>query len=220
MKKFFSISQWILLIVVFSLVWSCSKNEDPTPQIQVPSVTYTSTTLEAIAFQASSSPVPSLSWNGNQGSFSLGAPVNGLNINSTTGVLNWTNQLPIATHNVQVIASNSAGQTVIDLIIKNNLEGTFTGVYNQVNFFEFDFLPNGDFHLRTNDENNPDTATGTWTITNNTLIANFIFDDSPSLFSISGNFTMGTTITFSGDLFNGFDADPAKVRGTFSTTLN
>ena len=220
MKNLFSLSRWMFLVVTFTLFWSCSKNDDPSPVIQSPSVSYSSTTLNATSFQASTSPVRSLNWNGDQGNFSLGSTLTGLNINSTTGVLNWTNELPIGTHMVQVIAANSAGQTVVTITINNRLEGTFTGVYNDVNFFELDFFPNGNFHLRTNDENNPETATGTWTITNNTVIANFIFDDSPSLYSISGDFSIGTTVTYSGYVFNGYNALPANQRATFTTTLN
>jgi len=74
-----------------------------------------------VFFQAGNSDAPRLNWNGNQGNFSLSSTIDGLSINSTTGVLSWTNSLPIGTHNIQIIATNSAGQTTSNITINNTL---------------------------------------------------------------------------------------------------
>lgn len=124
----------IILLLVITLVTSCSSDDDATA-VQTPSVTYTATTLEAIFFQAGSSDAATVNWNGNQGDFSLSSTINGLSINSWTGVINWTSSLPYGTHNLQAIAVNSAGQSAIDITINNPFQGIFTGTKNTIDFF-------------------------------------------------------------------------------------
>ena len=126
MKK--TIKTRFVLIIAITFFIACSN--DDTPPVSTPTVTYSDTTINATLFQEGNSSAPTVNWNGNQGSFSLTSTIEGLNINTTTGVLNWTKLLAPKIHNVEVIATNSEGQIIINLTINNPFQGFFIGGIN------------------------------------------------------------------------------------------
>ena len=208
----------IILLFALTLIMSCS-NEDDSPTISSPSVTYASTNLEALFSQIGNSAAPNVNWNGNQGSFSLASTTEGLNINSTSGVINWTKMLPIGNHNVQVIATNSSGQTTINLTINNPFQGEFIGDYDSFNYFSLDFNSNGTINIKANDESNPSLASGTWALTGNNILINYSYDNGDD-YSLNGTLSQTPTqASLSGDWFYDFDAVPANQSGIYSVSL-
>jgi len=216
-----TIKTTIILIITLCFLTSCSTDDDTaSPTISAPSVTYSSTNVNATFFQEGNSTVPTVNWNGNQGAFSLASTINGLSINSTTGVLNWTKELAPDTYNLQVIATNSAGQTSINITIHNPLQGTFTGVYDDISFFEIQFNPDGSLELRANDETNPTLATGTWTLNSTNILIDYTYDAGGD-YSLSGTLTQSaTTATYAGDWFYNHGAVAASQGGDFTMSMD
>jgi len=209
-----------LIILSFLMFASCSKNDDTTlPDAQAPSVSYSTTNIDAVFFQTGNSPVPTLNWNGNQGTFSLSTTIPGLSVNTTTGILNWTRDLPMGTHNLQVIATNSVGQTAIDLTINNPLQGIFTGTYDNTNFFEVEFNPNGTLILRAEDPVNPYLASGNWTKNGSTIDLDYTYDGGGD-YSLSGTVNTGSSAIYSGNWFYDHGTVSGNEGGVFEMTLD
>jgi hypothetical protein len=162
------------LLLISSL--GCEQVDDITGGADTPSVTYPATTLDADFYKPGSSAAPTINWNGDQGSISLASTLDGLSINSTTGQLQWTKMLPPGTHRVDVVVSNSEGQVVVPMTLQNPLSGTFTGTYDNFNFFSFDLLQDGSIRLRADDENDPATGSGTWTYENGKVRAVYAYE--------------------------------------------
>jgi hypothetical protein len=178
-------------LLVFSM--GCEQIDDLSGGADTPTVTYPSTTLEATFYQAGSSSAPTLAWNGDQGTITLGGtPVEGLSVNSTTGQLQWTKLLPPGTHQVDVIVSNSEGQVVVPMTVENPLAGTFTGTYSNTDYFSFDLNADGTVAVRANNASIPDEATGTWTLDGDEVKAVYTYDGDYS-YSFGG--TLGQTAT-------------------------
>ena len=152
--------------------------------------------------------------------FSLTSSIIGLSINTTTGVLNWTKDLPLGTHEVEVVATNNAGQTSKILTLNNPLQGIFTGTYDSSEFLELEFNANGTIVLRTNDETSPDTATGTWEREGDTITVNYTYDSGSSNYSLLGTLDIGTTAIYSGDWYVGHGAISGNKNGAFEAILN
>ncbi len=208
----------IILLFALTLIMSCS-NEDDSPTISNPSVTYASTNVDAMFSQIGNSAAPTVNWNGNQGSFSLASTTEGLSINSTSGVLNWTKMLPIGNHNIQVIATNSSGQTTINITINNPFQGEFVGDYGSSNYFSLDFNSNGTINIKANDESNPSLASGTWTLTGNNILINYTYDVGGD-YSLNGTLSQTSSqATLNGNWFFDFNAVPANQGGVYSVSL-
>ncbi len=218
-------SIYVILIAGLITFGSCSLLDDDDP-VQPPSVTYSETTLHATFFQAGKSLAPEINWNGNQGSFSLSTPVSGLSVNTTTGVLNWTKDLPLGTHDVEIVVANNTGQKIVNITLNNPLQGIFTGTITTTTSpglpFELEFYPDGNlsgFFVR--DEI---SFTGTWTRSGSTIQVNYTYDDeSPSLsgnqVSLKGIIEIGIQPVYTGEWHHGHNqaSDP---RGSFEVTLN
>jgi len=210
----------ITIIVLATIIFfnSCNSDDDATV-IQTPSVTYSEMNINATFFQEGNSSAPTINWNGNQGTFSVTNTIIGLTINPTTGVLNWTKLLPNGTHSIEVVATNSVGQTTVNLTLNNPFQGIFTGTYNTTQvFFEIEFNIDGTMLVRINDEINPDIGTGTYTISNNTVLGDGTF--TSQIFSISSIVIQSTSVAsltgnmgFSGGLLDGISIP-------FETTMN
>lgn len=213
-------SKFALLALTFLTIASCSSDDEVSSSIQPPTLSYAATTLDATFFEAGNSATPTLNWNGNQGSFSLTTLITGLNINTTTGTLTWTKNLSLGTHNLEVVATNSAGQTTVYLTLNNPLQGNFTGNYDGSSFFEIEFNSNGTAIIRANSSENPDLATGTWTNTGSTLNIDYTYDNALDKYSLSGTLTTGTSVTYSGNYFFGHDTISGNQAGTFEVILD
>jgi len=220
MKSFILKSITPLFVISMLVFTSCNKEEDP-PLVEVPSVEYSTTTYDGIFYQAGNSVTPSISWNGNIGSISLTTTISGLTINNTTGVVSWTENFPPGIHEIEIVVSNSAGQSTAYLIVNNRLHGTFTGTYDNLYFFEIEFNQNGTILLLAEDgENNEYTGTGNWAIDGPTISIDYTYDELLTEFSLSGTISIGTGVLYSGTWYNGHGAIPGNEGGVFEVGLN
>jgi len=217
MKKLILKVKYAVMIVLFVTTISCSK-EDPAPTVSIPNVSYASPTIEAAFFEAGHSTSPTVSWNNNQGLFSLATAVEGLSINASSGVLNWTKALPKGEHNVEVIAKNSAGQTSIGLTLKNALHGQFIGVYDSTKIFKVKLIADGSIEvIAGNDDSN--LATGTWSIDGNSVKADYSFPHHGD-WSFKGTLTQTESkVTLIGDYYSEHGIIPANKSGDFNVVL-
>lgn len=218
MKKILFKSKLILLCVAFLTVASCSTDDDA-PAAKLPTVSYAVSTFESTFFQAGFSGVPTTNWNGDQGSFSLVTPLTGLSINATNGTLVWTKDLPIGTHNIQVLATNSNGQTITNVTINNPFQGVFTGILRDSgNDLSLDINFNTDETVLISVQDTPQNQTGTWIKNGNTIEVDFTFADTGDAFKFLGFLSIGTNAVYAGNWTN----NPVlpNTGDTFSVTLN
>jgi len=203
-----------LLILSILTLTNCSNNDDGSDDITSPNVTYSSTIYDATFFQEGNSDAPNLNWNGDQGSFSIINPISGLTIGTSTGVLNWTKDLPIGKHIVQVLATNSSGQTSSDITINNSLQGVFKGTLNisstNILDFELEFNADGTLIYNVISATNTEIGTGTWE-NNGTTIKGILQPASEPQIEFSGTLYTDTTPTFIGNVGTGSNAIPFKV---------
>lgn len=204
----------VTLLVGIFLFLACSTDDDSSAA-QVTSVIYNETIINTTFFQEGSS-APTVNWNGNQGSFSLAGTIQGVSINTTTGVLSWSKLLAPKTHVVQVIATNSEGQTTITITLKNPLQGVFTKINNPTESIEIEFNTDNTMVMRTIDTSitgTTDARSGTYTINDNTILVDFM-DNSG--FSLIGPLTQSTSVaTYSIDLIYS-----GTVAASFEVTMN
>ena len=193
-------STFIVLLLLTAL--GCEQIDDLAGGgIDKPSVTYSSTSFEADFFESGSSSSPSIDWNGEQGTVTLGTTLAGLRINSTTGKLEWTKMLPPGTHDVDVVVANSEGQVVVPVTITNPLAGTFDGTYAGAYDYTLEFDPSGGLIARADGE----TATGSWEIIDSELIAYYAYDAYPDIdYSLRADIEQtNSEATISGEYYNG-----------------
>ncbi|MBU2927947.1 hypothetical protein [Winogradskyella psychrotolerans] len=203
MKTILFKSKLIRLFIAFLIFASCSK-DDESSTVDIPTVNYTATNFDATFFQTGNSTAPIIDWNGDQGTFSLSAPLAGLNIDSINGILSWDKTLPIGIHNLQVIITNSAGQTVKNITLSNPLQGVFTGfiINGNSEYLEMEFFSDGTIIVKLEDSGSPPTAYGTWTKNNTTIIANLTNPENGVQASFSGTLTIDTTAKYTGNLYS------------------
>jgi hypothetical protein len=215
MKELKIIIRTLMLIVISGAFLTSCNNDDDT---NAPMVTYSITNLDATFFTPGNSAAPQIDWGGNQGTFSLAAPVTGLSVDATTGILNWTKDLPIDTHNVEVLASNSAGETPTNLTLNNPLQGLFIGNYDETGYFEIEF--NSDNTAVVTEVDNMDNTivgTGIWTKTGATISIDY--DNLGELWSLLGTLTTETNAVYSGEWYYGHGAISGNEGGTFEVIL-
>ena len=210
MKTLLLKSKTIILVLTFLTFTFCSSDDD----ILAPSVTYSTTVFDATFFQEGNSDAPNLNWNGNQGSFSLATPILGLKVDSTTGTLNWTDELPIGSHAIQVLATNSAGQTSSNVTINNPFQGAFRGTLELNSkdnaILELEFNADNTFIYGINNGTELQTGTGTWEKSAN--IVEGVFENaSDDKFVFSGKLTIDPIPRYEGDLKAGSRSFPFEV---------
>lgn len=176
--------------------------------VDKPSVTYSSTTFTADFFQGGSSASPSIDWNGEQGTVTLGTTLTGLSVNSTTGRLEWDKTLPPGTHDMEVVVANSEGQVVVPVTIENPLMGTFEGTYAQSYPYVLEINQDGSLTVLADGE----TASGSWKINNGEVIAYYIYDNYPDLdYSLRADIEQtNAEATVTGEYYNG-EYDPTST---------
>lgn len=217
MKTYFL--QTVIALIISTLLISCGLTDDE-EAVLAPSLTYSSTNASAIFFKEGNSQPPTITWNGNQGTIALSNNIEGLSINSTTGVINWNNQLKPGDYSFNVIATNSAGQTIVSFNLSNPLQGTFTGTYSGSSFFEFEFNSDGTIIVRANSESNPDVGSGTWQLNNDTLTADYTYDVGNDEYSLSGMLNQtNTKVVYTGNWYSGHGAEDGNEGGEFEVVL-
>lgn len=210
----------IMLLFISTTIFTSCKKERTTPDVETASVSYASTNLEAIFYQSGNSATPSLDWNGNQGSFSITSPVDGLSINTTTGALSWTKLLALGTYAIEVVATNSAGNTLVNITLTNILQGVFTGTYSGNIYQQFDYKTDGTVSIKATDETTPDLASGTWEIDGDEVTSDYTYDFGGA-YSIKGTLVQtNANATISGQWYYGHGAIDGEEGGPFEHTLD
>ncbi len=200
---------------------SCGLTDDDEDTVMSPSLTYPSTNLMATFFEAGNSEAPTISWNGNQGTLSLSSSIEGISLNSTNGVLNWNRQLAPGDYNMNVIATNSEGQTVANINLSNPFQGTFIGTYGGTVYFMFEFNSDGTLEVAANNENDPDVGSGTWELNNDVLTADYTYDTSGEEYSIKGTLTQtNDQAKISGNWYFEFGAQDGNEGGEFEIFID
>jgi len=210
MKTLLLKSKTIILVLTFLTFTFCSSDDD----ILAPSVTYSTTVFDATFFQKGNSDAPNLDWNGDQGSFSLVTPMSGLKVDSTTGALHWTEELPIGSHAIQVLATNSAGQTSSNVTINNPFQGNFRGTLElnskDTAILELEFYADNTFIYGINTGTELQTGTGTWE-KSATIIEGVFENASEDKFVFSGKLAIDPVPRYKGDLIGGSKSFPFEV---------
>ncbi|MCX7550662.1 Ig domain-containing protein [Xanthomarina sp. F2636L] len=209
----------MILVLLLTLTMSCS-NDDDSPEATSPSVSYNTATINATFFQDGNTNAPTVNWNGNQGTFSLVNSMDGLSINTTTGVISWTKTLAAGEHEIQVVANNSAGQTTSYFTLKNLLQGEFIGVIDQSAYFAIEFFTDGTIEIKAS--NPPEPAYyGTWVLTDDEILANLTLVEVPTeQYSLRGNLLQtNTSATYSGSIFWEHNAHPDNEQFPFVVVL-
>ncbi len=209
------------LIMITLLASSCKKDDGPS--VSRPTITYDSNDIEA-TFQQLGNTIPTIDWNGETGTLELIQSYSGgipnLSFDTTTGIISWTKLLGEGYWVFDIVATNSAGSTTLEMSIDNTLQGTFTGIYNTSAYFQIIFSTDHSAIIHSDSITNPDVGTGTWTITNEDVVKiNYSYDNGVS-YSLKGNLLRNTTsVVYSGDLYRGFDTVDANLIGTFNVIL-
>ncbi|MGB5943401.1 MAG: hypothetical protein WBG71_11015 [Leeuwenhoekiella sp.] len=207
-------------LIIFSamLLTSCSEEDIDalTQRKQPPSVTYSETTLQSDFYTAGNSAAPTIDWNGDQGTLSLQDKIEGIDINTTTGVVSWSKLLEPGTHDVVVVVSNSEGQTSINMTIINEFEGIFVGTYNSYNPYLLNFLADGTIIVNADGT----TASGTWSLQDDgTITAYYVYDGFSLDFTLDGELIITTSsVILEGNWYDGDDTSGGPV-GNYSVIL-
>lgn len=179
----------IMIALVLPILSNCSK--DDSQIISAPTVSFASTNFETTFFKSGNTSVPTVNWNGNQGTFNLSSMINGVTVNTSTGVISWSKELPLGINNIELIGSNSAGQVSVNITIENIFQGTFKGGYNDnPNSTILDINDQIYVFSSTGEVTSNKGFNGTWTKSGNTI--NTLF---PKTNGISG-YTEVYTLTY------------------------
>lgn len=213
----------IFFASVLILSQSCSKDDDG-PTVTAPNVLFSNTQITATFFQAGSSEVPTIDWNGEQGSVAIIPEIEGLTVDDQTGQLIWTNMLAPRQYSFQLVATNSAGLSTTDITIDNYLEGEFVGDYsyngNTVDFYyNITFYPNGSMSIK--DDSGSVLAVGEWVfLPSGNLLTNYTYANGDEFSTFGDLFHTVNNVTYSGTWHNGFNAIQANEAGTFSVVMD
>ena len=199
---------------------ACDSIDDLSGGADAPEVTYGSTTYEADFYEPGNSSVPSIDWNGAQGTVSLGSNIEGLSVNSTTGQLQWTKLLPPGTHEVEVVVANSEGQVVVPISINNPLAGSFAGtIYENDDPYDLaiDFNADGTAIVVPNTFE----YTGTYVVQeDDSVLVNLVRSSDSFKISLLGQITQTAShVTYSGNYYLSHDADPDEKLENFTVDL-
>lgn len=210
------------LAIIATLIFASCTSEDDSADVTVtaPAITFANTTLESIFFTDGNSETPSIAWNGEVGNLSLVSNENAFTLDETTGRISWTKELPAGTYTIEVVAANSAGQTVTNLTINNPLQGFFEGTYSDGPYFAIDFREDGSVEVLANSANDPDIAPGEWSITNDgSILVDYTYEFGGGNFSTLGFITLGNSAIYTGEWYSGYGALEGNEGDVFEMTL-
>jgi len=202
------ISISVLGILLFCL--SC-KNDDEgfIQQISAPTVLLPNANITATFFTEGQTEAPIINWNGSTGVFSIASNIIGISVNENTGIISWDKSLLLGSNTIELVATNSAGQTSVNVMIDNNFSGNFEGSYNldpnsttTPTPFAMNFNEDGTMVAIGTSE-----APGTWTMSGNTItslyvtvsgsdhiaVVDLIYSDTEA--TLTGLFSNGTTLS-------------------------
>lgn len=155
----------LFFAAIMLLNFSC-KSDDDSAEVILPVLTMSNMSYDTTFFSTGQTDAPTVNWNGNVGTFSLGAPIPGFSVDENTGVVSWDRSIFIGSNEIELIATNSNGFDSIVITVYNQFMGDFHGAYNNdpnstivANNFEMTFNNNGT--MSVNDSGS--IGTGTWT---------------------------------------------------------
>jgi hypothetical protein len=184
----------VLAVVSGLIVAACS--DDPAgPNVGVPELTFSAASVATPFLTAGSTVAPTIAWNGGTGTVALVAPVTGVSVDATTGVVSWDGSLPIGANTVDVVATNSAGSATASLTIESEFQGRFVGGYNndpgsETTADDFEMTFNVDGTMSTLD-GGLYIGTGTWTRVGVTVTAVYTYNVAP--LTVQGDVTHSAT---------------------------
>lgn len=180
---------YLLLLTFLATVFSCSSDDDTaTPEVMVPTLSLSNANLTTAFFTEGQTEAPSVIWNGNTGLFTLGSTIAGTSVDASTGIISWNKLLPLGSNTIQLVATNSAGQTSVNVTIDNQFSGNFDGGYNSdpsstTTSFDFEMNFNADGTMTAID-GGASEAPGTWTRSGNTITSVYSYDGGVSFFTV------------------------------------
>ncbi|PCE65802.1 putative Ig domain-containing protein [Sediminicola luteus] len=218
-----TVQNLLLIGTVILLLTSCSKDDDG-PKFEAPEFSYSETTVPILFSTSGSLSAPNVNWNNAPGAFSISPSIIGLSINAQTGTLSWDRSLPPGTHQIVVTATNQAGSQDQQISLENPFHGIFTGSYvgssGNTWFYELEFDANGGMLTREDDENDPTLGTGTYTLSQNTILANYTYDVGGSEYSLKLDLNQTTNMAeLDGAWYYNFDAEESELGGTVLVTM-
>ncbi|WGK65651.1 hypothetical protein [Croceiramulus getboli] len=216
----------VLILMIFTGL-GCSSDDAVESQVQVPNIQFAQSSFTTTFRTAGATLAPNIDWNGEQGTLTLATPVSGVSLNQSTGVISWSKLLPIGTTTVQLIASNSAGQSQVTLNLENDFEGSFVGAYGSdpdsqdtSNYFQVNFSADGSVEVIANDSR--DVATGTYGLVGSTLTAfySYDFEDLNEYTFQAELVNTAAQATVDGLWYIGDSTDPADAGGYFEVSTS
>ncbi len=123
-------------------------------------------------------------------------------------------------YDFQVLATNSAGQTAVNMTLNVNFQGVFTGTYDGSIFLEIEFNEDGSLVVRVNDESNPQVGTGTWTLSDGNVLEGYQVFDGDDEFAVIGDLSISASAaTYAGFYYIGVYEEGDRHSWVFETTL-
>lgn len=177
--------QFFAIMAVIAL-GSCSSDDDS--GIVGPNLSFNEVSFETPFFTEGNTETPSLNWNGEVGTLSLGNEIQGVSLNTTDATISWDKSLPVGISNIQLLATNSAGVHSVNIQIDNQFIGDFIGGYNsdpnseELNFdFELKFNADGTMNVMEGGES---IASGTWTLSGTTFTSVYEYNNNGGIYSL------------------------------------
>jgi hypothetical protein len=178
----------LVFVALMLLNFSCKSDDDALePQVILPNLSMSNTSYSTTFFSTGQTEAPTIDWNGNVGTFSLGAPIPGFSVDENTGVVSWDRSIFIGNNEVELVATNANGFAAIVITIHNQFMGDFHGAYNNnpnsttvENGFEMTFNDNGT--MSVNDSGT--IGTGTWTHDGPIITSVYSYNGGTSYYTI------------------------------------
>ena len=187
--------KYIAVFILTLTIFNCSKDDDVNDPYPI-NFYYPIASIDTQFYNLGSSGIPVIDWQENSGTFLLEENYPGISINTTSGVLSWNQDLPLGDNIINIKASNSGGNIVSELLIRNVFNNQFicrsylnmtTDTYNT---FRIDLFNDGTIDYF--DGGLP--TSGNWILNDNgsvyCLIDNSIFQTE-----LSFEITYGTDVT-------------------------
>ncbi|WP_141402450.1 hypothetical protein [Sediminicola luteus] len=120
-------AEYLATLMFLGFLGACSSND---PQVQETPIQfqYASDSMVVRLASAGTIPKPEMEWSGNTGSFSLVGNLDGLEIDSETGAIEWTRDLPIGHNTVLVNAVNDQGNWHTGFVLTKSVENSLWAV--------------------------------------------------------------------------------------------
>lgn len=174
----YSLSAVLLLLTI-----SCSEDNPLIEQVDAPIFALANNAIEVDFLTEGVLQAPSIRWSGEEGTFEISPAITGISVNALTGVISYNKTIPIGETTLSLIAKNSAGQAVQQVVINNLFFGSFNGEYTNGDNDNFGrthksvYNKDGTYTGEDNGNTSSNT-TGTWSINGDVLTASYRYGDT------------------------------------------